>query len=67
VSVGDDATLGAEWDIGRFHIEFQVGNDPEVDAIIFEVDGGDINELPLGGNARLLSIIMAQIVRNWRA
>jgi len=32
------------------------------DSIIFEVDGGEIEELPLTGNVRLLAVIMSQIV-----
>ncbi len=62
IGVGDDATLSAEWDIGRFHVAFQVGNDVTDDSIIFEVDGGEIEELPLTGNVRLLAVIMSQIV-----
>lgn len=62
--VGDDATIGAEWDLGRFHIEIQVGNNPSVDSILFEVDEGEPNEFPLEGNLGVLSVIMARVVND---
>lgn len=62
--VGDDATIGVEWDLGRFHIEIQVGNNPAVDAILFEVAEGEPNELPLEGNIGALAVIMARIVND---
>ena len=37
VGVGDDATVGLEWDINHGHVELQVGNDPVVDSGIVEV------------------------------
>jgi hypothetical protein len=58
-SVGDDATIGAEWDLGRFHIGIQVGNDPAVDSIIFEVDRGEPEE---SGNIEILPALMASIL-----
>lgn len=60
--VGDDATIGAEWDLGRFHVEIQIGNKPELDAIVFEVDEGEPEELPLEGNVGTLAIVMSRIV-----
>lgn len=62
VDVGDDATVGAEWDLGPFHLEVQVGNNSDVDSIVFEVDGGDITEIPLNGNLGTLAAVMTQIV-----
>ncbi|MGH3788354.1 MAG: hypothetical protein ACRDRG_17820 [Pseudonocardiaceae bacterium] len=61
--VGDDATIGAEWDLGRFHLEIQVGNKSELDSIVFEEDGGAPRELPLEGNVGTLVIVMAAIIR----
>ena len=60
--VGDDATIGAEWDLGRFHVEIQVGNNPVVDSIVFEVDKGEPEELPLEGNVRILAALMSRIL-----
>ncbi len=60
--VGDDATIGAEWDLGRFHVEIQVGNNPAVDSIVFEVDRGEPRELPLEGNIPLLAGLMSRIL-----
>lgn len=59
LGVGDDATIGAEWDIGRYHIGIQVGNDPAVDSIIFEVDRGEPEESDSVGilPALMLSIL----------
>ncbi|MGH3569456.1 MAG: hypothetical protein ACRDRH_26255 [Pseudonocardia sp.] len=62
VDVGDDATLGAEWDIGLFHVEIQVGNNPDVDSIVFEVNGGEASEIPLAGNVRALAAVMSRIL-----
>ncbi len=62
VDVGDDATLGAEWDIGPFHVEIQVGNNPAVDSIVFEVDGGEVSELPLEGNLGTFAAVMSKIM-----
>ena len=61
-NVGDDATVGVEWDLGRFHLEIQVGNDPAVDAIVYEVDEGEPEELPLEGNVGILTFLMSKIV-----
>lgn len=61
-NVGDDATLGAEWDIGLCHIAIQVGNDPAVDALYVEVNDREIGEIPLNGNERVPASIMAQIL-----
>lgn len=63
VDVGDDATVGAEWDLGVFHLEIQVGNNSDVDSIVFEADGGDINEIPLSGNLGTLAAVMTQILK----
>jgi hypothetical protein len=60
--VGDDATIGAEWDLGRYHVEIQVGVDPAVDSILFEVDGGQPEEFPLEGNVRVLAEAMSRIL-----
>jgi hypothetical protein len=60
--VGDDATLGAEWDIGPFHVEIQVGNNPAVDSIVFEVEGGEVSELPLEGNMSTFAVVMSEIM-----
>jgi hypothetical protein len=60
--VGDDATIGAEWDLGRFHVEIQVGNNSAVDSIVFEVDEGEPKELPLEGNVRTLSALMSRLL-----
>jgi len=62
--VGDDATIGVEWDLGRFHLEIQVGNDPAVDAIVYEVDEGEPEELPLEGNVGILTFLMSRIVNS---
>lgn len=62
VDVGDDATIGAEWDIGPFHVEIQLGNDSAVDGIVFEIDRGEAHELPLQGNKNVLARIMSRIV-----
>ncbi len=62
VDVGDDATLGAEWDIGPFHVEIQVGNNRDLDSIVFEVDGGEVSEIPLAGNDRALAAVMSRIL-----
>lgn len=62
--VGDDATIGVEWDIGRFHVELQVGNDPTMDAIVYEVDEGEPEELPLEGNVGILTLLMSRIVND---
>jgi len=62
--VGDDATIGAEWDLGRFHVEIQVGNNPAMNSIVFEIDGGEPEELPLEGNVRLLAALMSRILRD---
>lgn len=62
--VGDDATIGVEWDIGRFHIELQVGNDPTMDTIVYEVDEGEPEELPLEGNVGILTLLMSRIVND---
>jgi hypothetical protein len=64
IDVGDDSTIGAECDLGPFHLEIQVGNNPDVDSIVFEVDEGDISEIPLQGNLRPLSALMTQIVKH---
>lgn len=64
VDVGDDATIGAEWDLGPFHLELQVGNNSDVDSIVFEVDGGALTEIPLKGNLRTLAAVMAQILKH---
>lgn len=62
--VGDDATIGAEWDLGRFHVEIQVGNKSEMDAIVFEIDdGSEPKELPLEGNVGALVVLMSRILR----
>jgi hypothetical protein len=61
VDVGDDATLGAEWDIGPFHVEIQVGNNPAVDSLVFEVEGGEVSELPLEGNISTFVMVMSEI------
>jgi len=60
--VGDDATIGVEWDLGRYHLELQVGNNSAVDTIVLEVDGGEVSELPLAGNIYVLAWIMAMII-----
>jgi hypothetical protein len=60
--VGDDATIGVEWDLGRYHIEIQVGVDPAVDSILFEVDGGEPQEFPLEGNERVLAEVLSKIL-----
>lgn len=57
--VGDDATIGAEWDIGRYHIGIQVGNNPAVDSIIFEVDRGEPEE---SDNVGILPALMLSIL-----
>lgn len=62
VDVGDDATLGAEWDIGPFHLEIQVGNNPTVDSIVFEVGDGEVSELPLEGNLGTFAAVMSKIM-----
>jgi len=61
--VGDDATIGAEWDLGRYHVEIQVGNNPAVDSIVLEVDRGEPKELPLEGNMPILAALMSSILR----
>ncbi|MCA1604439.1 MAG: hypothetical protein LC775_02930 [Acidobacteria bacterium] len=61
-NVGDDATIGAEWDLGRYHVEIQVGNNSAVDSIVLEVDKGEPDEIPLAGNLGVLASIMSQIV-----
>jgi len=63
-NVGDDATIGAEWDIGRYHVEIQVGNDISVDSIVFEVDKGDPDEIPLAGNVPFLTEIMSIVLKS---
>jgi hypothetical protein len=60
--VGDDATIGAEWDLGRFHVEIQVGTNPTVDSIVFEVDEGEPIELPLEGNVGIFAALMSRIL-----
>ncbi len=62
LNVGDDATVGAEWDLGRFHIELQVGNNAVVDSILLEIDGGEPEEIPLAGNLGVLALVMSKIV-----
>jgi hypothetical protein len=62
--VGDDATIGVEWDLGRFHVEIQVGNNPAVDSIVFEVDKGEPEELPLQGNVPILAALMSRILHD---
>lgn len=62
VDVGDDATLGAAWDIGPFHVEIQVGNNRDLDSIVFEVDGGEVSEIPLAGNDHTLAAVMSRIL-----
>jgi len=57
--VGDDATIGAEWDIGQFHVGIQVGNDPALDSIIFEVDRGEPEE---SDNVGILPDLMLSIL-----
>lgn len=57
--VGDDATIGAEWDIGQFHVGIQVGNDPALDSIIFEVDRGEPEE---SDNVGILPALMLSIL-----
>jgi hypothetical protein len=57
--VGDDGTIGAEWDIGQFHIGIQIGNDPTVDSIIFEVDRGEPEE---SDNVGILPALMLSIL-----
>lgn len=63
-NVGDDATIGAEWDIGRYHVEIQVGNDSSVDSIVFEVDKGDPDEIPLAGNVPFLTEILSIVLKS---
>jgi hypothetical protein len=60
--VGDDATIGVEWDLGRFHVEIQVGNNPAVDSIVFEIDRGEPEEAPLKGNVGTLAALMSRIL-----
>jgi hypothetical protein len=60
--VGDDGTIGAEWDLGRFHIGIQVGNNPAVDSMILEVDRGEPEELPLEGGVRIFVALMSRIL-----
>ena len=62
VDVGDDATVGAEWDIGPFHAEIQIGNNPAVDSIVFETEGGEVSELPLKGNMSTFAVVMSEIM-----
>jgi hypothetical protein len=62
--VGDDATIGAEWDIGRYHVGIQVGNDPAVDSIVFEIDRGEPEESSLEGNVEVLAALMSSILRD---
>lgn len=63
VGVGDDATIGAEWDLGRYHVEFQVGNNADVDSIIVEIGGGEPDEIPLDGNVGVLIAVMSYLAR----
>jgi hypothetical protein len=57
--VGDDATISAEWDLGRYHIGIQVGNDPTVDSIILEVDREEPEE---SSNVGILPALMLSIL-----
>jgi hypothetical protein len=63
--VGDDGTIGAEWDLGRFHVGIQVGNNPAVDSMILEVDRGEPDELPLEGGVQIFAAVMSRILGTW--
>ncbi|MDQ4032247.1 MAG: hypothetical protein M3332_08255 [Actinomycetota bacterium] len=61
-NIGDDATIGAEWDLDPFHVEIQVGNNAAVDSILLEADDRDPKEIPLAENLGVLALIMSNIV-----
>lgn len=64
--VGDDATVGLEWDFVHGHIEIQVGNNSEVDSGIVETDYDDqLVEFPLNDRvteplARVFTALIAK-------
>ncbi|MGH3623482.1 MAG: hypothetical protein ACRDQ5_17070 [Sciscionella sp.] len=48
VGVGDDGTIGLEWDFNDVHLEIYVSNEPSEDELIVDVDGSpEIIEVPL--------------------
>lgn len=61
-NIGDDETIGAEWDLAPFHIEIQVGNDDSDDAILFEIADEEPVEIPLGKNLVALAAVMKNII-----
>ena len=64
VGVGDDETVGLEWDLTYHHLEVQVGNAADDDQLLIEDTAADESvELQMEGNRVLFSIMMGSAIR----
>jgi hypothetical protein len=62
-TVGDDATISAEWDIGEVNVTIQVGNHADEDWLYVEDRGREIGEIPLTAqNVKVFLSIMRSIL-----
>jgi hypothetical protein len=64
IAVGDDETVGVEWDFPRYHVELQFGNDRHADEGLLEaLDGSLSEEFTLEGNRAKFAILLRLAAR----